>query len=197
MSSTIESIIKKHLRLPNDFPLSMIFYKDAIGATEIKIIFLQKSVGDILVSLKPGATSMKYAQAFLRQLSWELCDTNSPMANPIQLGKFRHHHPLANSSNLMLQYALSLVHSIEPITSRFTALLDIPIDGLDLIALAYSGLSKISQFGTGLQKLLPLLQLFRPYPCKALEKFIKIFDKRQPSLTLTRKLLVCIIRVYN
>jgi hypothetical protein len=75
----------------------MIFLKDKFLATEIEKIFSQKVLGDIHISLQPGATSLKYAKDYLRHSSWELGDLNSAIAKPIQLGTFEHGHPLPNT----------------------------------------------------------------------------------------------------
>jgi hypothetical protein len=92
----------------------MIFNPDAFGATEVEIAFLQKSLGDLLVASSPGSTSEYHARTYISQLLWELCDRNSLMINPVQLGTFGFYHCLANTSNLFALYKLSLNDSLEP-----------------------------------------------------------------------------------
>jgi hypothetical protein len=123
LATIIATAIENSLRLPKDFPSSIIFSRHAFGATEPKAAFLQKSFCNLMVSLQPSSRSQLCAKAFVSHLSWELCDLNNSLTNPVQLGTFGDCHPLAAVSSLMSQYKLSIGHPSLAKVSRLSKLL--------------------------------------------------------------------------
>jgi Reverse transcriptase (RNA-dependent DNA polymerase) len=101
LSTHISSTTKKKLRLPKDFPTAFIFSKFAFDATGAEKTYLRKSVSDLLVALQPTSRNRKLATAFVAQLSYELCDANNSLANPIPLENCCLHHPFSHASNLL------------------------------------------------------------------------------------------------
>jgi hypothetical protein len=95
-----------------------------ISSTTKKKLRLQRTSLPLLYS-----PNRKLATAFVAQLSYELCDANNSLANPIPLDNCCLHHPFSHAKNLLSHYKMSLFGSTQPLTPRASSLLIQPASG--------------------------------------------------------------------
>jgi hypothetical protein len=99
---------------------------------------LSRSLSDLLVSLQLQSKNQKKAQVFVAQLSYNMWDHNSALQDPVKICGKRFHPPLAQTSNLMAQYNLSINFPGEPLTGRIFLNIHAPIDSKSVQSLCQS-----------------------------------------------------------